>query len=389
MFKTISSELGTTSTAYGIPCLIRSKKLYQKIFWISFILGSSLASFILVKDGIFNYLDFKIVTIIQTIYEQPTEFPTITLCGYGNLFPKDKKLNEIMNDCYFGYDKSCFNKPDNYFEAFFTSEYGQCFRYNSGKMLIKSTVGGVDDSFNLKLDSNQGLSLWIHNRSSPPNFAFKDNHFKDRVFISPSTYTEITLDKTLEIKLEEPYNHCLNEISQFKQNKTIIDHFIKTNQRYGQEKCLELCFDIDYINVNPCNCTDVSLGEVWGKCWVNLEKKIENSCTWNYKVDFYSKSITEKCEIYCPLECTSISYNIRSSTFLNYSITRLKIYFNSLKYTAITQEPKMLFIDLVSNIGGTFGLLIGFSFVTFFELFELLVEFILSLRKFDTYNVKK
>ncbi len=99
-------------------------------------------------------------------------------------------------------------------------------------------------------------------------------------------------------------------------------------------------------------------------------------------MNFYSRSILKKCFKYCPLECTSISYDIRSSVMADYKTTRIKIFFGSLKYTSITQEPKMNFVDLISNIGGTFGLLIGFSFVTFFEIIEILFEALLNSARF-------
>lgn len=42
----------------------------------------------------------------------------------------------------------------------------------------------------------------------------------------------------------------------------------------------------------------------------------------------------------------------------NYNLTRFKVYFKSLKHTTMTQEAKTKFVNLISNIGGTFGLLI-------------------------------
>ena len=50
------------------------------------------------------------------------------------------------------------------------------------------------------------------------------------------------------------------------------------------------------------------------------------------------------------------------------------VYFENLKYTSITQEPKMKEFDLVSSIGGIFGLFIGVSFVSLFEVGAMLAE---------------
>jgi hypothetical protein len=245
-----------------------------------------------------------------------------------------------------------------------------------------SITGGSDDSLILKVDKLIDMAIWIHNRSLPPSIEYKNNREFTRIFISSNSYTQISVQKIIEVKLPEPYNQCLDDVNKFKLNKSIINYLNRLNQAYSQHKCLELCFDAYYIENNPCNCSNVSIGEVWIKCWNDFEKAKKFSCTWNYKVNFYSKSIAEKCEKYCPVECTTFSYDTRPTTMSNYNSTLMKIFYTTLKYTLITQEPKVQLVDLISNIGGTFGLLIGFSFVTFVEIFEIIIEVILHNLKF-------
>ena len=62
------------------------------------------------------------------------------------------------------------------------------------------------------------------------------------------------------------------------------------------------------------------------------------------------------------------------------------IYYESLKYTSIVQEPKMKEFDLVSNIGGTLGLFAGVSFVSFFEFGELIIETVYVLKEYKIIN---
>ena len=45
-----------------------------------------------------------------------------------------------------------------------------------------------------------------------------------------------------------------------------------------------------------------------------------------------------------------------------------------MKYISIEEIEKTSFLDLVSGIGGTLGLFIGMSFLSFFELFDVLIE---------------
>jgi hypothetical protein len=96
----------------------------------------------------------------------------------------------------------------------------------------------------------------------------------------------------------------------------------------------------------------------------------------------------EKCS--CPRECKTTNYMVTTSlsefptkyyykvltnneiikkrfsnnndlTYENVrkNIASINIFFNELKETVINHEPSMSFADLVSNIGGTFGIFLG------------------------------
>ena len=54
------------------------------------------------------------------------------------------------------------------------------------------------------------------------------------------------------------------------------------------------------------------------------------------------------------------------------SIATLSLYFETLETTKITQLAKVDWIDLVANIGGFQGLLLGSSCVTIIEFFEII-----------------
>ena len=67
------------------------------------------------------------------------------------------------------------------------------------------------------------------------------------------------------------------------------------------------------------------------------------------------------------------------NSIIRTKIFKIYIFYEDLKYTLITQKPKIELFGLISNIGGTLGLFIGFSFISVLELFELLVEYILII----------
>jgi hypothetical protein len=83
----------------------------------------------------------------------------------------------------------------------------------------------------------------------------------------------------------------------------------------------------------------------------------------DFKIEFYKKSMKQECADYCPLECDLETYStsISSLPIFNES-TNVVIYYKSLRFTFITQEPVMDLSDFFSNIGGILGLFLGIFF---------------------------
>ena len=65
-------------------------------------------------------------------------------------------------------------------------------------------------------------------------------------------------------------------------------------------------------------------------------------------------------------------------TYENVSKTYFSInaYYEDLKYTLISQQPKIELFGLISNLGGILGLFIGFTFISLLEIIEILAELI-------------
>jgi hypothetical protein len=62
------------------------------------------------------------------------------------------------------------------------------------------------------------------------------------------------------------------------------------------------------------------------------------------------------------------------------------VYYDDLKYTLITQQPKLELFGLISNIGGSLGLFLGFTFISLLEIFEVLAEFIYLYFEYNNIN---
>jgi len=75
------------------------------------------------------------------------------------------------------------------------------------------------------------------------------------------------------------------------------------------------------------------------------------------------------------LKNSVISRKFNNTTSLNElrkSVLSVCIYYNDFKYTVIRKNPKMNWTDLISSIGGIMGVFIGTSFMSFFEIIDVI-----------------
>jgi hypothetical protein len=195
----------------------------------------------------------------------------------------------------------------------------------------------------------------------------------------------------MDQKLELPYNDCFRNVSESKSknyNQTIINLMNEKNTEYSQKECLYKCVNLKYYELNPFN--QSLKPDVFSIVNKSVQTFIKNS------------NINELClSRYCPLQCNSLTYDININfatingkgnvnqgktsnnfagfnTYENMSKTffGMRVYYNDLKYTLIDQHPKIATFDLISSVGGTLGLFLGFSFISLLDLFEILAELV-------------
>ena len=91
--------------------------------------------------------------------------------------------------------------------------------------------------------------------------------------------------------------------------------------------------------------------------WYDCKKAISNSSSYRQFID--SLIANDSCSNYCPLEFDSFIYETLLYTGSNYDyVYSLIIYFEDLKYSLISQQPKIELFGLISNLGGILGLFI-------------------------------
>ena len=95
------TKLLKDSTAYGVPNIFKRDKIFLKIYWLIFVLlGTSVSSYYTFAT-IINYFKYDVVTKIESVYEQPMIFPTITFCSDQNgiqFLPYFDNFNFAGND---------------------------------------------------------------------------------------------------------------------------------------------------------------------------------------------------------------------------------------------------------------------------------------------------
>ena len=105
--KETLAELLSISTIHGLPNVVKSKRIVHKIMWsfaFSVFLGACCYS---IYECISSYLEYKVVTEIQTVYEQPAIFPTISFCSKYKTHLNNKNLSDLVQVCQFDYDPTC------------------------------------------------------------------------------------------------------------------------------------------------------------------------------------------------------------------------------------------------------------------------------------------
>lgn len=130
------------------------------------------------------------------------------------------------------------------------------------------------------------------------------------------------------------------------------------------------------------------------------------SCIENFQKSYANKI---DCAEYCPLECDSFEFsfktyaenifkssgNISQKTKEKYRLLNFTtyeevkkhffsfhVYYTTIGYTAVSEQPKSELFNLIASIGGILGLCFGASFLTLVEVIEMLLEiFLISIKK--------
>jgi hypothetical protein len=448
MLKSISESL-ESSIIHGISNIFKNKLYILKTIWFILFMVSLLCCSWTIKRSINDYLSFDVITLFKVNYEKQLAFPSVGICNldifttdysqrtianltknppqpvpknikywvklisnYDNL-NYDKKLfgfnlTEFLLNCMFN-GNLCDLSQD--FEHYYDLNYGNCFRFNSGR--------NSEQKITYKPSQLNGLHLefFVGDPSQNTNFLsfdtgfviYIDNHGLDSTSIegiklAGGYATNIILNKYTISQIPKPYSECtsdLNTIDSYGSECYKKTFSFSKKNTYSFMDCYSMCFQ-KYLG-QLCNCQNAKpYFDNMRKCGLNkLIFNIDYECQTGLWFQFSNNTnMFDECD--CPLQCetTNYKYTTSFSKFPSYfyarkliennaliksrfshknityqdlanSLIAVDIFFDELKTTSINSSVKMNLVDLIANIGGALGLFLGVSFLSLVELIEI------------------
>jgi hypothetical protein len=228
------------------------------------------------------------------------------------------------------------------------------------------------------------------------------------LYAIPGFETNIAFSKRFLEMLPYPYKDC---ITTDRLNDPAFDYLVNTSKTikvmknkfnikiYNKIYCIKLCFQ-KYV-IDSCGCESYYLPSYVSFNYLRIGCNTieQDNCLAATDSVFYNSDAILNCLKECPNQCDEIKYETSVSLsefptewyenryYLNLSEVDLKmislvnVYMDDMNYVREYEIPAFSFEQLLANIGGSFGLLAGFSVLTFVELFELIiivVEFFFS-----------
>lgn len=341
------------STSHGFPRIFKTNRVMLKILWIFFVLLSTATCAFIITKAVMDYLDFNVTTKLRLVSQIPIVFPVVTICNANpfvtnssrifvqqllgkynvtnilenlewyrylflvnaanpNLDLSIKKsfglsLDDLIISCSFNGFKC---EPEE-FEWFYTTYFGNCFKFNSGNRTeLKKTnrpdlinglklelfVGYTEDT-EYSFDEISGVQLGLHDQSYiPPYF--------NGIKAPTGARTDIAIYKTHIKQLEQPYSDCVKDLSKF--DSYLYKLTLNQSKIYSRTACYDLCFQ--QVLIRKCDCYDATITG-WpnakqcitkedifcsGEIFFNFFQKktrsmsVQNFVLWNVK-EFYLK----------------------------------------------------------------------------------------------------
>lgn len=372
----------TSISIPGIQRVFITEVYLFKVLLTILILTSISFGLFNISETVKDYYKFDVISHIESVTPKVVTFPAVTICTY-NSYKRDRYKNfrlvdseeiqrgalrtkEFIGSIYFKTNENQYNIDINQLDEFKIIDFDiDCVRFNGATN--NKTLYTTNDSNIFYVEIKDFYIDRVSDREyfkyslQYEIFAYIGDNYLDSYFqVNPLIFTRrnqqsIRIKRaTVEEKLGEPYNQCLDE------------------RNYHQKNCIQACI---YTEIkNNYNCTFTDIFAVTGLETCEVPGKLTTTIYRQYRDEFI-----DECEEECPVGCYSVKFStdVTSKKFENDVVTPLAfsiIDFTSLK---ISQIPKMNGFSFVSNIGGSLGLFMGISFLNFVEIIELIGDLFL------------
>jgi hypothetical protein len=263
----------------------------------------------------------------------------------------------------------------------FNPYIGSCYQLNTDSKLkakaYNENILNLNFVFNLpdiveRFGLKKSLNLLISSKNSNPFVLLKV------IDISTGARNFIQINKSVFSKKEKPFSNCdlveddngdLNFPSNY--DPKYFNQIKNAGYSYSQSLCISFC-QLDKIG-NNCSLRISSvnapnnMNNFCPNQNLNVYENIELLDEMFYKY-FYDKDIDKICSQLCPLECKTEYYQLYSTTselklnrfdYDSEDYIELYMTYSSLSYLNYQETPTVTIYNLVSNIGGVMGLLLG------------------------------
>ena len=346
------------------------------------------------RENINDYFQYTVITKIEYVNENPMALPAFTLCLVSSKADSNNlTLDKSLYNCSIS-GTVCDTKDFYSFELFvsYNNALITCYVLNGGR---NSTGHSSDIIATKNTGPFTGFSLAFFLRKDHFFYYYiNDAYIKpttsDNIkFLLPGTSNVIILEKTVETKLEYPFNNCWNLGNM--PDTPLVRQLSAGNITYRQVNCFELCFQ-NFVQ-NYAWEQGISEDDARGKDEVknyDEEKDCNHLCpleceSTQYKIfesksqlaattdiEKYSKELIPKIE-------KKLNITINSKDEFNQNYLELFVFFDSLQYTKISQTPKTTLSALISNLGGSTGLFLDLSFISVCRAIEFFLGIIFKI----------
>lgn len=300
-----------------------------------------------------DYFQFDVITNVKRIETFPIIFPAVTICTRHSI-NFTSSIKDSITSVSFGGKELNISEDLEYFKILYEGNMGDCMRFNGFRKNKDFKVTNSETDKFLVEFAKIDLITFVSFNNYENSFINTTQNFIQLIHDITGIHYEMKISEK-EKQLGEPYNKC---------------NFYP----YTHKNCIEKCINAEIIKKYNCSILGYYNLDTLKGCYSFLSTD----------TSFLTQELTlfnefhSYCFNRCPLKnCETTRFDL--AILKSKGLIGLQ-QFHSFKVIdnnplEIIQIPKGSGYSLVSNIGGTFGVFLGISFLSFFEIIELIIEF--------------